>query len=425
MTNVHAVTITLDDQAKNYTPSFQTEEKYARSWKAVLKSAYKFGMVKCACRGVGAKRLAIKYFAGSDSFSLARFGGSAGEHAADCRFSSDDDNDRGTDKAAAGVIDVQRDGNVKIRLEIGLKIREVDPDRKTTVEGKPRSGGRSQAAIGLSGLLGYLWDQATLNRWQPYWAGKRNQYTTFRRLHSSAGAITAGDVALVDQLLLPAATPDDAEANRNRGRVRAALTDKRRLLLIAPLASYTLERAERAKRDLTISGFHGMPRVFLAEGQWDRICKRFPLVASGWARGHQTVVIAQIEVREREGRLSANLVDAALMSVTAQWIPVESSYEREIANRLVSAGRAFYKPMRYNQDEGEVLPDFVLLDCERGEVPMEVFGRSDETYLARKREKAAYYDRTYGETGWWRWDATVPGALENIPAFPPTARPTA
>lgn len=391
----------------------------------MLKKAYRFAQVTCGCRGKGAKRLAVKYLAGSDSFWLARFGNTAGEHVADCRFSSDDDIKRGADQAAAGVIDVQRDGNVKVRLEIGLKIREVDHDKAPASGGNPRSGGQSQAAIRLSGLLGYLWDLATLNRWQPYWAGNRNQHTTFRRLHAAASTINVGELALVDQLLVPAASPGDADANRNRERVQAAIANKRRLLIVAPLASYTAERADRAKRELTIAGFHGMPRVFLAEGQWDRIAKRFPLVIAGWAAGGQTVVIAQVEVQEPAGRQSARLVDAALMSVTAQWIPVESGYEREIANRLVSAGRAFYKPMRYDQNESEVHPDFVLLDCERGEVPMEVFGRSDEAYLARKREKAAYYDRTFGESGWWCWDATLPRALENIPAFPVAARATA
>lgn len=54
--------------------------------------------------------------------------------------------------------------------------------------------------------------------------------------------------------------------------------------------------------------------------------------------------------------------------------PVESHHEREIGNRFLSTGRAFYKPIRYNLDESEVPPDFVLLDCERSDVRIEVFG---------------------------------------------------
>jgi hypothetical protein len=89
------------------------------------------------------------------------------------------------------------------------------------------------------------------------------------------------------------------------------------------------------------------------------------------------VVIAQTEVRERDGRQSVNVIDAALMAVTQQWIPTESSHERLIANKLVNEGRSFNKPLRYNHGEDEVFSDFVLTDCASGRVPMEVFGRDD------------------------------------------------
>jgi hypothetical protein len=98
MTDVRPVKVDVDSQVESYTASFQTDERFARSWQAVLKKAYKFTQVTCECRGKGAKQLAVKCFAGSDSFSLARFGNSAGEHTADCRFSSDDDLSAGLTK---------------------------------------------------------------------------------------------------------------------------------------------------------------------------------------------------------------------------------------------------------------------------------------------------------------------------------------
>ena len=72
---------------------------------------------------------------------------------------------------------------------------------------------------------------------------------------------------------------------------------------------------------------------------------------------------------------------------------------------MVSAGRAFY-PVRYSRDDNEVDADFVLLDCERGEVSIKVFGRSDETHLAREKEKVAFYGRTFEVTGALRRDDT-------------------
>jgi predicted nuclease of restriction endonuclease-like RecB superfamily len=130
-------------------------------------------------------------------------------------------------------------------------------------------------------------------------------------------------------------------------------------------------------------------------------------------------VIAQAEVRERDGRQSANVIDAALMAVSQHWIPTESSHERVITEKLVDEGRAYIKPLLYNQAGDVVFPDFVLTDRAGGEVPMEVFGRSDEDYVKRKDEKTAYYNRLYGVGGWWCWDATK---ASSIPPFAPLAR---
>lgn len=61
--------------------------------------------------------------------------------------------------------------------------------------------------------------------------------------------------------------------------------------------------------------------------------------------GRQTViVIAQVKVRKRDGRQSANVIEAAPMAVTQHWIPTESNYEKFVAEKLVGWGRAFNKP---------------------------------------------------------------------------------
>lgn len=48
---------------------------------------------------------------------------------------------------------------------------------------------------------------------------------------------------------------------------------------------------------------------------------------------------------------------------------------------------------------------------------MEVFGRVDEAYAARRAEKARYYDEVYGQARWWSWDAVA--SPDRWPAFPP------
>jgi hypothetical protein len=63
-----------------------------------------------------------------------------------------------------------------------------------------------------------------------------------------------------------------------------------------------------------------------------------------------------------------------------------------------------------------VFPDFVLLDTQIKEFPMEVYGMNTEPYLKRKFEKEKYYTDIYGIRGHWMWDAAHG---ESIPFFPP------
>jgi hypothetical protein len=397
MSDTQPVFITVNGQAKRYSVEFQTLPDFERSWQKVLKEAYGHAEVRCGCGGPGAKRLSVKRYECSDSYGLAKFSLSGHEHATDCQYHSVGDGATGPGSNGAGVLDVQADGTVRIRLEIGMQVRDaITPAAPAPTDNLKRSPSNQQSAIKLAGLLHYLWHAATLNQWRPYWAGKRNARQVFWRLNQAADDVHAGDVKLSDHLLLPALAAEGPEAARNRARVMGALTAKRRMLIIAPLASYSVEREARMATELTISGFHGIPKPFVRSGQWELLNKRCRAAVAGWRAGQITVVIAQVEVKDRDGRQSATVIDAALMAVSQHWIPTESSHERVIAEKLVEEGRAFNKPLLYNQEVAAVFPDFVLTDCASEEIPMEVFGRSDELYRAEKREVSLLRQAIWG-----------------------------
>lgn len=82
------------------------------------------------------------------------------------------------------------------------------------------------------------------------------------------------------------------------------------------------------------------------------------------------------------------------------FIPVESSYECLVAEKLVSESRSFRKPLRYDRSSID-RPDFVLLDT----IPptdMEVFGMNTQDYLERKEAKK----ERNREHGFWCWDVS-------------------
>jgi hypothetical protein len=127
MSDTQGVLITVNGQTKRYSPEFQTNAEYEKSWQRVLKDGHGNAEVRCMCRGVGPKRLAIKYYEFSDSYSLAKFGLSGNEHSCDCQFYSAGSGAAGPGGSGAGVLDVQADGSVRIRLEIGINVREAPP----------------------------------------------------------------------------------------------------------------------------------------------------------------------------------------------------------------------------------------------------------------------------------------------------------
>ncbi|WP_345817763.1 DUF1173 family protein (plasmid) [Paraburkholderia sp. PREW-6R] len=83
-------------------------------------------------------------------------------------------------------------------------------------------------------------------------------------------------------------------------------------------------------------------------------------------------------------------IDLALQLCNRAFIPCDSSYEVEMANRLVQERRRFEKPLRRN-DGDDMLPDFRLTDTARPAV-IQVYGMEpNDAYQARKREKQALY----------------------------------
>ncbi|WP_242455724.1 DUF1173 family protein [Pantoea agglomerans] len=115
---------------------------------------------------------------------------------------------------------------------------------------------------------------------------------------------------------------------------------------------------------------------------------------------------------------NCRIIEAALMTVSRRYIPLDSAYEELVEERLWQEKRAFMKPLRYDGEE-DVFPDFVLTDVRGAEsVPMEVFGMNTPDYLQRKREKIAHYDKEFGTGRWWKWDVTDPAQKDDIPDFP-------
>ncbi len=106
------------------------------------------------------------------------------------------------------------------------------------------------------------------------------------------------------------------------------------------------------------------------------------------------------------------------MMVSERWIPLDSSYEGIIEEKLAKERRQFIKPLIYDSAEDQYHPDFILTDVNAADfVPLEVWGRDTVDYLQHRAVKEKWYQQEFGDS-WWSWDAVRDPRGDEIPAFP-------
>ncbi|MEA9392642.1 DUF1173 family protein [Acerihabitans sp. TG2] len=419
----YSIHITRGETTKLYTPEFQNEVKYAAGWKATLQKAHQHGIVQCKCPGQGERRLVVRYYEKTDSYSLARWPGAGPEHARDCKWWSMISETSGISGYQDGVVKEKADGTLVIRLAVGMKQQtpRQNPDENDASSPPVNPGKRRQSTMSPLGLMHLLWTGSQLNYWYPRMQGKRHISLLNRLLLAQANDISVGRVCLADALLLPA--EDDTQASRaNEEKVKLAIRNRSRLVAIAPLAKYTPEREQGLGR-LVITHFFGYPLMLLDKDIWQDTLRRFPHAVSAWHRGGKIVACAQIDVPEllngTSGAAKAQVLKVGVMQVSDRWIPLDSAYEEILEAKLAKEGRAYSKPLRFEIGEDVTLPDFCLLDTTSGKpFPMEVFGMDTADYQVRKQEKMEWYDEEYGPNGWWYWNVSAMSDDKSLPLLP-------
>ncbi|WP_191575929.1 DUF1173 family protein [Achromobacter insolitus] len=416
---LYPVEVTLGSNKRPYSPEFQTQDEFKDGWKRVLLMAHGKADVRCTCPGDGEKRLSIHSRANSDRFHLARFPETGAEHSEDCVYYGVDPSMSGLGSYRRGVVQELDDGAVKIKLKVGLQQRAAvapqDSENSGPAETKaatprPRSG---QASMTLLGLLHFLWTQAGLHTWAPSMEGKRNLGVVHHHLMRVAMSTYAGRVRLSQNLVIATPSASGQQAGRNKAKSLDAITQRRRLVVVAPLAQH--QEGMDGSSILPIAGFHGIPHLAVDDAIWASIERRFAREIDAWRAGNPIIAVAQTDPpRSSGGSMRAQVVDVSLMQITRDWIPVDSGYEALIAEKLVAEKRRFEKSLRFDAGEDAVFPDFWLRDL-TVPAPLEVWGLSTSDYQTRKKDKAAHYDETYGAGGWWSWNAAIGDPVPDLP----------
>jgi hypothetical protein len=91
-------------------------------------------------------------------------------------------------------------------------------------------------------------------------------------------------------------------------------------------------------------------------------------------------------------------IDAASLMLTSEhWIPVEGVHELPLVHELVTQGRRFVKPLRYDAKSAAAFPNALLLDAGHLPLPLHIISAFMPPKDRAEKERAV---RTSGVSPW-------------------------
>ena len=413
MGKLFPVALRREPKSTIYSPEFQTDAEFAKSWRNILQSAHGQLVFHCCCPGRGEKKLAVRFYEETDSFGLARYPLSGEEHSRDCHYFQPDRSKSGMIAYGKGVVEERSEGRIRVRLAPGL-LTAMSPPIVPMNGSTPEPG--ALQFMQMQGLLHLLWGEAGLNVWWPAMAGKRSLPRIHWFLNTAAGHLSVNFIPLDSILLVSALTASGKDALRNRQRFNQAVNHGKRLLVVALLATYSPERASACATRLSIVGFYGIPVLKMPEGLWEEVERAHPFAWDAWREGQRVIVMAEIEPCLEARGPAATVRALTLMVTNPQWIPLRNHAEAVVAERLASEDRAFLKPLWFDAGPDVFFPNFILLDTP-ADTPLEIAGEAGA--IRQVAERQSYMKEHFGCSSWWSWHTA-----EACPQLPGNTEPS-
>lgn len=230
----------------------------------------------------------------------------------------------------------------------------------------PGQVGSTARRMSLRALMHLLFDRAGFNRWTPAMAGRRRWGVIRKYVLEAAEQIDVAGGPLTDRLFVPEVFDEGskAEAARRRREKLAILKphDGTTPLALVIGEFKTVDEAAEGRR---VWIRHMPDAPLLVEGRlWQRLTRRHAALFE--ARDADTglrvrLVMAALIRARREATYEID--SASLMMTSEHWIPVEGVHELPLIDTLVTQGRRFHKPLRYDAPGAEAFANALLLDA--------------------------------------------------------------
>lgn len=216
----------------------------------------------------------------------------------------------------------------------------------------------------LRGTLHFLWEQAGFNRWTPAMNGKRSWYVIRKHLIQAAQDKTTKGFSLSDIIYIPESfnvdKKDEISQRRIASMMRAAVPVKgtqRLMLVIGEVKAIDRSRYGYKIVFKHLSDYHFM----MNEDIHKRLQKRFEMEISLSDALPDTHLIA-IGTFLVSASGVASFEELALMNVTENWVPFETTFDKALIEVMTRANRRFMKGLRYNLPQPRPLACLVASD---------------------------------------------------------------
>ena len=247
------------------------------------------------------------------------------------------------------AIKLDADGAAALRLDFSLSKRAsaVSPSAGAEALERVRNDSRK---LSLRGLLHLLWHEGGLTEWTARWAGKRHWWQVHSHLVEAARTMSVRGERLVGRVLVPEPfrMEDKTAIEKRRARALAPLFENKAgakplMILVGEIKDLTPVRMGQQVVIKHLPGF----RLYLEDETWRRLQRRFETELTLWqsADNYHLMVIATIG-GSPSGTVTAH--EIALMTVTEQWLPVESVYETRLLEILTRKREKTIKGLRFD-----------------------------------------------------------------------------
>jgi hypothetical protein len=367
---------------------------------------------------------------------LACWPGQAQDHALDCPFYSAA-SDSASSHYTPGAI-VEDGETTTLRLHHPL-VKHKAPDsgaRRTT-------GASGPDKLHLWGILHHLWESGGLNRWRPGW--HRDWGLVRAMLRRAAQSTIVDQAPLLLSLYVPPIwmSTRSEQISRQWHEFLEPLKRQHRGsdVVASGLVIGVVRKLEVTQFGYSIRLRNHSTAFFVDKMIADRMAS---YSRRGWSAirmmdNHQSadegpLVVAALRVQVSKAG-SLVVVEGALMRVSKRFIPVNSSFEELLADKLVQEDRCFIKPLHYDIHSSQ-LAHFVLTDCAHDrpdntsprKVALFAYGASIDPLRRCRLEDADRAIATAMGCDFWMWNAAqslaipaLPKAISQTPQTPPCA----